>query len=54
MQYLLAWLRQVHAGFASPSGEERGLTAIEPERPIQGEVAVIDTLRRVFLDCLRD
>ena len=36
------------------SGEELGLAAIQAEGAIQGEVAVIHSLRGVFLDRLRD
>ena len=35
-------------------GEDRGGTSIQTEGPVQGEVAVIDTLRGVLLDDLRD
>ena len=36
------------------SGEELGLATIQAEGAIQSEVAVIHSLRRVFLDRLRD
>ena len=39
--------------FECDSGEERGLTTIQTEGPVHGEVAVIHALRRVFLDGFR-
>ena len=35
------------------SGEDRSLSAIQSERPIQGKVTVIHALRGIFLDDLR-
>ena len=48
--FLLAGLHLQNEETSVGSGEERGLPPIQPERPVQREVAVIDTLRRIFLD----
>ena len=46
-----AWLHQFHAGLfsTSPSGEEHGLPAVQAERAVQREVAMIRALYGILL-----
>ena len=54
VSFFLAGLHLQNEETSIGSGEELGLAAIQAEGAIQGEVAVIHSLRGVFLDRLRD